>query len=209
MRITFLLAGCLVLIIVWGLLPIMAPHAFYSHMIMHMGVVAVAAPLLAIGIAGGQSDPVVKYPQWFAPIPISLGELIVVWGWHAPGLHHWARHTVLGLFAEQSMFLGFGLLLWLSAFGGSRPLDANRAATGLIALLLTMMHMVLLGALLALTARPLYVHGESHTELTPLEDQHLGGAIMLIGGGISYLLGGLWLSLQLLRGDSVEPRGTR
>jgi putative membrane protein len=175
-----------------------------------LGNVRVAiAVLLALGIAGERLDPVVRIPDLFAPIPISLLELVVVWTWHAPGLHHLARHTVFGLLAEQSMFLICGLLLWLSAFGGNRPQDANRAAVGGVGLLLTMMHMVLLGALLALTPRTLYAHGESHTGLTSLEDQHLGGAIMLVGGGVSYLLGGLWLSFQLLRGNSTQPRVTR
>ncbi len=190
-------------------MPLLAPSAFFVHMTMHMGVVAVAAPFLAIGIAGGRLDPVARIPQLFAPIPISLLELVVVWTWHAPGLHHLARHTVMGLLAEQFMFLVCGLLLWLSAFGGSSPHDANRAAAGVIGLLLTMMHMVLLGALLALTPRTLYAHGESHTGLTPLEDQHLGGAIMLVGGGVSYLLGGLWLSVRLLRGNAIQPRGSQ
>ena len=91
----------------------------------------------------------------------------------------------------------------------SSPHDANRAAAGVIGLLLTMMHMVLLGALLALTPRTLYAHGESHTGLTPLEDQHLGGAIMLVGGGVSYLVGGLWLSVRLLRGNTIQQRGSQ
>jgi putative membrane protein len=217
MRTAFLIAGLFVLVAVWGLLPVLAPTTFYAHMIMHMGVVAVAAPLLAIGLAGTAFDPVVRFPEWFAPIPISLVELVVVWAWHAPGLHHLARHTTVGLLAEQSMFLTCGLLLWLSAFGGSKQLGSNRIATGIIGLLLTLMHMVLLGALLALSPRPLYAHGDHHTGhlsghfsgLTPLEDQHLGGAIMLVGGGISYLLGGLWLSFRLLHEKSFEPRGTR
>ncbi len=213
MRTAFFIAGFLVLFSVWGLLPILIPPAFYAHMIMHMGVVAVAAPFLAIGIAGGRFDPVIRNPQWFAPIPISLFELVVVWAWHAPGLHHWARHTTLGTLTEQSMFLGCGLLLWLSAFGGSRPLEATRVAAGVIGLLLTMMHMVLLGALLALTPRPLYDHAHGHSEsyvqLSPLEDQHLGGAIMLVGGGIAYLVGGLVLSYRLLRCDLIQPRGVR
>lgn len=208
MRTTFFIAGLLMLFFVWGLLPILVPPTFYAHMIMHMGVVAVAAPLLAIGIAGGGSDPVIKFPHLFAPIPISLIELVVVWAWHTPGLHHLSRHTVLGTLTEQSMFLTCGLLLWLSAFGGGSHLEANRAAAGVIGLLLTMMHMVLLGALLALTPRPLYSHDHSHAGLTPLEDQHLGGAIMLVGGGVSYLLGGLWLSVRVLRGNSTLPRGT-
>ena len=209
MRPTCLIAGCLILFSVWSLLPLLAPPAFFVHMIMHMGVVAVAAPLVALGIAGGRLDPVVTTPGLFAPIPISLLELVVVWAWHAPGLHHLARHTLLGLLAEQSMFLVCGLLLWLSAFGGIQPLETNRAAAGVIGLLLTMMHMVLLGALLALTPRALYAHGESHVGLTALQDQHVGGAIMLIGGGVSYLLGGLCLSLRLLRGNAVQTRGTR
>ncbi len=211
MRKAFLFAGCLTLFVMWIVLPLLASSAFYVHMIMHMGVVAVAAPLLAIGIGGGPMDPVKKFPQLFAPVPISLLELVVVWAWHAPGLHQVARHSVLGVLAEQSMFLGCGLLLWLSAFGGNVQSDANRAAAGVIGLLLTMMHMVLLGALLALTPRALYVHGDSvhgdsHNGLTPLEDQHLGGAIMLIGGGISYLVGGLWLSVRLLRGNALHSR---
>ena len=213
MRPLFLLLGYLTLFVTWGILPVMAPSAFFVHMIMHMGVVAVAAPFLAIGIAGGRLDPVAIFPRLLAPIPISLLELVVVWTWHAPSLHHVARHTVFGLLAEQSMFLGCGLLLWLSAFGGRLPLDADRAAAGVIGLLLTMMHMVLLGALLALTPRTLYTHHAGHDEgytgLTPLEDQHLGGAIMLLGGGVSYLIGGLWLSVRLLRRNAIQTKGSQ
>jgi putative membrane protein len=205
MRTAILITGMATLATMWGLVPLLAPNAFFVHMTMHMGVVAVAAPLLAIGIAGGRLDPVSRIPRLFPPIPISLIELVVVWAWHAPRLHHVARHSMAGLLAEQSMFLVCGLLLWLSAFGGNSPCDKSRAAAGVIGLLLTMMHMVLLGALLALTPRPLYEHAASHYELTPLEDQHLGGAIMLLGGGVSYLIGGLSLTVRLLKGDRSEP----
>jgi putative membrane protein len=174
-------------------------------MTMHMGVVAVAAALLALGVAGGRLDPVRHTPRLFAPIPASALELVVVWAWHAPGLHHTARHGMAGLMAEQGMFLLAGLLMWLSAFGGDAWRRRNRAAAGVLGLLLTAMHMTLLGALLALTPRPLYAHVDGGAELTPLEDQHLGGAIMLLSGGASYLLGGLWLTAELLRGPVLEP----
>jgi putative membrane protein len=106
------------------------------------------------------------------------------------------------------MFLFTGLLVWLSAFGGDAWQRGNRTAAGIIGLLLTAMHMTLLGALLALTSRPLYTHAEGFTVagLTPLEDQHLGGAIMLLVGGLSYLCGGLWLTVGLLRHPVLEPR---
>ena len=201
MRNAWLILGLLALAGVWlGPLPQLAHRAFFAHMAMHMGVVAIAAPFLAFGIAGRSLDPVRKWPALFPPIPISLLELIVVWAWHAPALHHAARHSTAGLVAEQGAFLLAGLLVWLSAFGGDPAQRRERAGAGVAALLLTSMHMTLLGALLALTPRPLYAHAAHFSTLTPLEDQHLGGAIMLIIGGISYLAGGLWLTAGLVRG---------
>ncbi|HSK80652.1 MAG TPA: cytochrome c oxidase assembly protein [Thermoanaerobaculia bacterium] len=208
MRRALLIAGSLTLAAVWlGPLPELARSAFFAHMTMHMGVVAVAAPLLALGIAGGRLDPVRRAPALFAPastpILASVLELMVVWAWHAPVPHHLARQSAAGMVAEQGMFLAAGLLVWLSAFGGDSPRNGNRTGAGIVGLLLTSMHMTLLGALLALAQRPLYPHLHGFSGLTSLEDQHLGGAIMLLVGGLSYLLGGLWLTAGLLKGRAL------
>ena len=207
MRRTLFITGLLILAVVWlGPLPELAQQAFWAHMTMHMGVVAVAAPLLALGIAGSRFDPVPVSPRLlFAPIPASVLELIIVWAWHAPAPHHMARQSIAGLMAEQGMFLAAGLLVWLSAFGGGALRRGRRAAAGVVGLLLTSMHMTLLGALLALTPRPLYAHLDGIAELSALEDQHLGGAIMLLVGAISYLLGGLGLTVGILKGSVAEP----
>jgi putative membrane protein len=189
-------AGALALAWLTGL-PALARHAFSAHMAMHMAVVAVAAPLLAAAVAGTRWDPTRRAPALFAPIPASFVELLVVWAWHAPALHHAARHSPAAHAAEQGTFLASGLLLWLAALGGPRG-DAGRRASGVVALLLTSMHMTLLGALLALTPRPLY-HRAPVSALSPLDDQHLGGAIMLLVGGLVYLAGGLALTRDLLR----------
>jgi len=205
MRRVLLILGLLTLAAAWlGPLPQLAGRAFFAHMTMHMGVVAVAAPFIALGVAGGRFDPVRRAPALFAPIPASVLELVAVWAWHTPGLHHAARHSAAGLVAEQGMFLLTGLLVWLSAFGGDERRGSTRRAAGVVGLLLTTMHMTLLGALLALSPRPLYTHVEGFGGLTPLEDQHLGGAIMLLVGGISYLAGGLWLMSGLLRGAALK-----
>lgn len=205
MRQYLLALGFLTLGAIWfGPLPHLAAHAFVAHMAMHMGVVAVAAPLLSFGVAGSRFDPVRTAPALFAPIPASVLELVVVWTWHTPALHHVARRAPLGLAVEQGMFLLAGLFVWLSACGGDSRSYENRTAAGVVGLLLTSMHMTLLGALLALPPRPLYVHRTSYWGLTPLQDQHLGGVVMLVVGGMSYLLGGLWLMLRLLR--RVTPR---
>ena len=205
MRRLLLILGFLTLAVAWlGPLPQLAKTAFFAHMTLHMVVVAVAAPFIALGIAEGQYDPVRRIPRIFAPIPASIIELIVVWAWHTPLLHHAARQGMMGIVVEQGTFLLTGLLMWLSAFGGDEKHNVNRRAAGVIGLLLTSMHMTLLGALLALSPRLLYAHAEGFSGLTAIDDQHLGGAIMLLIGGISYLAGGLWLMVGLLRKSAFK-----
>lgn len=198
MRRILFIAGILVLAALWlGPLPVRAEGSFAAHMAMHMGVVAVAAPMLALGAAGTRLDPALRWPRAVTPIPASVLELIVVWAWHAPLLHHLARHHPAGLVLEQGSFLLAGLLVWASAFGGA-PAPGRRAA-GVVGLLLTSMHMTLLGALLALSPRPLYEHLAGAGSLTALDDQHLGGAIMLLVGAAAYLAGGVALTARVLR----------
>jgi putative membrane protein len=202
MRWTLFAAGALLLAILWiGPLPELAPASFTAHMTLHMGVVAVAAPLIAAGVAGGRLDPARAAPRLFSAIPAAVVELAVVWAWHAPALHHAARESTAWLLLEQGSFAGAGLLVWISALGGEPFRPGTRAGSGVVALLLTSMHMTLLGALLALAPRPLYRHGAALVS-SALDDQHLGGTIMLVVGGASYLMGGLLLSRRLL----VAPR---
>jgi putative membrane protein len=178
----------------------LVPGAFSAHMIVHMGVVAIAAPVIALGVAGGRFDPVRRAPALFPPIPLSLVELFVVWVWHAPALHHGAHRSSALFWIEQLSFLASGFLVWLSVFGGDARERINRRPVGLVALLLTSMHMTLLGALLALSPRTLYGHAGG------LDDQHLGGAFMLLAGSVSYLAGGLWVALDMLRDRRGVPR---
>ncbi|MGE3509072.1 MAG: cytochrome c oxidase assembly protein [Vicinamibacterales bacterium] len=204
----FLGAGLLVLALAWlGPLPLLAARFFTAHMTVHMAVVAIAAPLLAIGCAVGRFDMTRYFPSVFSPVPASAVELIVVWAWHAPALHQLARASATGFACEQLLFLLAGYLVWMSSLGGDARHGGGRAGAGVVALLLTSMHMTLLGALLALSPRPLYVHANlaGLPPLDPLVDQHIGGVMMLLVGGFSYLAGGLWLSSALLRTGRTAP----
>ncbi len=174
---------------------------FTRHMVAHMALVALAAPLLALVIARSRFNPVPFRPQWFSPITASLLEFFVIWAWHAPALHVAARHDG-GMFAlEQVSFLGASTYLWLAILGGDRASSAMRAATGIVALVLTFAHMTMLGAVLALTPRDLYGHGAE-----ALADQQLGGAVMIASGTAAYLGAALWLSRSLL---IARPYGGR
>src|SRR5688572_176394 len=97
MRRAWATLGMLALASCWlGPLPELAQTAFFAHMALHMGVVAVAAPFLALALMGSAYDPVRRWPLLLPPIPISLVELVIVWAWHAPALHEAARQSTGG-----------------------------------------------------------------------------------------------------------------
>jgi putative membrane protein len=171
------------------------PLGITGHMVAHMVTVAVAAPLLAWGVAGSRFDPAARWPAIVTPLAMTLVELAVVWGWHLPAMRAFAATLPLALVLEQASFLAAGLLLWSAVLGT----QAGHGAAGVGALLLTSMHMTLLGVLIGLAPRPLY-GGHGHPAgLTTLADQQLGGVVMLMVGAACYLIGGLVMLGGLLR----------
>lgn len=172
-----------------------APVGMTGHMTGHMIAVAVSAPLLAFGLAGGPLDLAKRWPRVVTPMAMMVVELLAVWSWHLPALRRLTMNLPALAAAEHATFLAAGLLLWSAAIH-----TPNRAA-GIGALLLTSMHMTLLGVLICLAPRPLYAmhHHAAPFGLDALADQQLGGVAMLVIGGASYLLGGLALLAGLLR----------
>jgi putative membrane protein len=200
-----LIFGALTLAVAWTVAA--GAYGLTGHMIAHMAAVAVAAPLIAWGLAGTRADPATRWSSIVTPLPMSLVELLVVWGWHVPAARELASSSALGLAVEQAMFLAAGLLLWSACFGSIGSGAGIRRASGVAALLLTTMHMTLLGVLITLAPRTLFA-SSGFTCLghvyAPLVDQQIGGVVMLVVGAGSYLLGGLALLSRLLW--SASPR---
>jgi putative membrane protein len=199
------MAGWLVLFAAWwGPLPHLAMPSFAVHMIVHISIVAVAAPLIGAWLA---SSPLrLRLPRLlWSPITASVFEFIVVWSWHTPMLHELAQLSRATFVAEQASFVIAGVVLWTSALRR----NGASAGAGVVALLLTSMHMILLGTLLTLAPRPLYTHDISSLGdlYAGLAGQRLGGMVMLIGGGLPYLAGGLYLVHRLLREPPIADTG--
>lgn len=190
------------LAVVWGgAAALVAAGPFSAHMVAHVTVMSLAAPLLAAALAGSAADPTRRWPALAAPLPAMLAEFVVVWGWHLPLLHGWARVSAPAYAAEQASFLLVGLALWLSVLGGGGRDARPRRAAGVVALLMTSMHMTLLGVLITLAPRGLYHPAGAAV----LADQQIAGMVMLFGGATSYLAGGLWLVHRLLQEPRKEP----
>lgn len=165
---------------------------FSAHMITHMALVAVAAPFMAIGLKD-------LFPKINIPVLLAtLLEFCVVWAWHIPALHNLARTSDVFLMIEQASFLLVGIIVWASVLT-----VAGRLA-GAGGLLLTSMHMTLLGTIITLAPRILYQHGNAGS--LHLWDQQLGGMIMLAVGTPVYLIAGLFLVYRELNVDRKAER---
>lgn len=175
--------ACLCLALIW--LPDWSSRLgeFPGHMLRHMGLVAIAAPLIVLAWpALRRAAPPVMVAVVF--------EALVVWGAHLPQAHAAARLDGTAFMVEQALFLTAGLAVWAGAL---------RSASGLAGaggLLLTSMHMTMLGTMLILAPRDIYA---AFCGTVPdLGGQQVGGILMLAIGTPVYLAAGLYLSATTL-----------
>jgi putative membrane protein len=155
-------------------------------MLLHLGLMLVVAPLLAMGLAQRLPTPTSFRDAMGWYLLAGAFEALVVLGWHIPLLHDAAGHAPLLFVVEQLSFLAAGLALWICIFTAR---VAGAAIAGALVAALTFSHMSMFGLLLALAPRLLYDPDlcQGWLGADRVDDQHLGGALMA-AGGLVYLL---------------------
>lgn len=215
MRIASTVAGfALAALLLLSPLDRLADRLLSAHMIQHLGLMLIAAPLLVLGRPGiaalwavppsgrpgvGRLGQGMTGRLWRAathPFGAWVLYFAVLWMWHMPALHQRALAND-GVHALQHMsFLGVAVLFWIAVL--ERPRAEGRAGA-FLAIFATAIQSCALAALLT-TSRtlwyPAYALGGGATGLTPLEDQQLAGLIMwvpccaiLIGAAIAVFAG--------------------
>lgn len=192
--------GFALLAVLWlGPLPAMSRTAFSAHMLLHVGVVALVAPLLALGLVrAGVQFRQERIRRWTL---VAFGlEMLVVWGWHTPALHEAAAREVSVFVVQQLSFLGIGLAVWLLGFAAR---TRGAMAVAALGFLMTFMHMTMLGLLLIFAPKLLYPADLclGAFGFQALDDQRFGGVLMAAWSGIAYLAGGIMLGARVLRAD--------
>ena len=201
---------------------------FSAHMIQHELMMVVAAPLLVLGRpmlamvfafpgdarqrlgALGRAAPVrAAWRACSAPAAAWLLHAAALWGWHAPGPYQASLRSDAAHALQHASFLGTALLFWWALLRGR---EARRGQGWALAYVFTtLLHTGLLGALLTFSPAlwyPDYAATTAPWGLMPLEDQRLGGLIMWIPGGLSYLVAGLALLASWLRESEGRRRET-
>jgi cytochrome c oxidase assembly factor CtaG len=184
---------------------------FSAHMTQHELMMVVAAPLLVIGrpfvacawglprswrrqvrVVMGANGLRDLWQLMSAPAVATIAHAVAVGVWHVPGPYQATLTSGVAHGLQHLAFFWTAVLFWWVIL---RPRRASRGQA-VIYLFVTTLWTGALGALLAFAPElwyPQYAATTGAWGLTPLEDQQLGGIIMWIPGGVSYLVAALAL----------------
>ena len=180
-----------------------ADRWLFAHMVQHLLLTLVAAPLLVVAIGAwprlwvtlrtrvsGRREAlgrVLTHP--LVALVLSAG---VLWAWHAPQAYDAALADARVHAAEHLSFVVAYVLYWWPLLGPGRTERSN--AFRALYLLAGAVTGGLLGALLTFAPDAWYAHytaTPSATGLSPLADQHLAGAVMWLVGAVPFVLIGV------------------
>jgi putative membrane protein len=178
------------------------------HMIEHLLLGDIAALLIVLGLTGPLIAPLLRI-GFFDRLRILAHPLIAfpLWAldlyiWHLPIFYEAALRDGGVHALEHAMFLDFGINMWMCLFG---PLPmprwfGNLAKLGyIVAVRLTG---TVLGNVFLWSGTvfyPFYAHGEAVRHVSPLADQSVAGAIMMVEESILTLCLFCWLFLRSAR----------
>lgn len=175
----------------------------WVHMVQHMLLMNVAAPLLVAGapalvIVSGVPAPYrsgvarlvqrLDRPWLWNPVFIFVLFALTLWLWHLPVLYLAALRDPVVHDLEHLTFFVAAVLLWRLVLD---PISRRRLhpAAAVAFLFATSLQAMSLGVFMALSTDPWYGDYAGRTAawgLSALEDQQLAGAIMWMPGGLVY-----------------------
>jgi cytochrome c oxidase assembly factor CtaG len=228
----FVAAMVTVLVALTGPVDANADKLFWVHMLQHVLLVMVAAPLLVLaapwnemwrplplGLRRGIAKPVARR-RWAAPlraVGAFLGRPIPAWiafnanllVWHWPRLYDLALRTQWVHDLEHLLFLSTAVLFWAQVWD-SPPLRARLGGFGrVIYITAATVPSWLLAVVLALATRPLYPAYTGHAGMSPLTDQQLAAGVMWGPGAIPLSVAVFVGIHRWLAADGAPQRGAR
>lgn len=197
-----------------------------AHMVQHVVLVVVAAPLLAFAAPGaavlrgtplvarravvtGRRQVGLTYRRLRVlrhPVTVWLLHVATLWLWHAAVLYDAAVRQPALHALQHTLFLVTAVLFWRVVVGAR--VAARPSYGGGIALLFTMaLQSVFLAMLLTFAREPWYSVYEGTTGvwgLTQLADQQLAGVIMWVPAGAVYAVTGVVLLSAWIRSPDAD-----
>ena len=178
-----------------GLIALVSPldelgdeYLFSAHMVQHLLLMFVTAPLWLIGTSGWLVDGIIPkrldglVKRLASPMSAFVAFVGVMWFWHIPAVYEMAQESEAIHIFEHLTFIGSALIGWWPVAGADvsripKPVPPIR----MLYLFLLAIPCTGLAAILTLAHTPLYpfyVTAPHIFGLDALQDQHLGGLLM-------------------------------
>jgi cytochrome c oxidase assembly factor CtaG len=194
---------------------------FLMHMIQHLLLLDIAAILLILGLSRKILRPVTKRllpveqkAGFFATPTFAITLYVgVMWVWHIPALYDAALENPFVHVLEHLSFAFAGGLYWWHIFSPIRPRHRliGLGSAGYMAS--TKVFVGLLGVFLTFSPDNFYAFYDDQPrfwELSPAEDQAVGGAIMALEQMIVMGAAFAWLFIRMLtESDHADRRAER
>jgi len=186
----------------------LAVQLFSWHMVQHLLLILIVAPLLVYGTpvlvitlalphttrkglrALERSRPTMLLKTVLFHYAIAGAVFAVaLWAWHLPSLYQAAVADDRWHVLEHSSFIGASLLFWMQVIGRRR--HRLNFGPAILLVFVSGLQSAALSVVLIFSGRALYpIHagGTRAWGLTPLEDQQLAGAIMWTPVGLVFLV---------------------
>jgi putative membrane protein len=136
------------------------------------------------------------------PLVAWLAYAIVLWAWYIPAFFEAALNNEVVHALQHTILLLASALLWWAVIRDRYRYSRYRFAA--LLLLATALHNAILGALLVWASSvwyPSYIASSLSSPLSPLNDQRLGGIIMLVPSLLAYLSAGFVLVRRIHEAD--------
>ncbi|GIV96432.1 MAG: hypothetical protein KatS3mg057_1089 [Herpetosiphonaceae bacterium] len=201
-------------------------HLLSAHMIQHLLLTMVTAPLLLIGTPAWLARPylrnrtVARLAHTITrPLPALLIFNAIFLGWHVPALYDLALRSLPIHILEHLLFLGAALVAWWPILS---PLPEIPRATYPVQILYLFVQSIpptIVGAIIALADEPIYPTYAAMPRVWDIDvmtDQTVGGLIMWIPGALIFLVAltvvwFIWMNDNdqaetVIYGETVEGR---
>ncbi len=191
----------------------LAANLVWVHMVQHVILVALAPPLLVLGMRAIQVAEQPGYVRRLAAHPGRCAAVygILIWLWHAPRFYEAALLDPRIHLLMYGTLVASAMLFWTGILSARRD-GAAQGGWAILALLITFVHTGLLGALLLFSPRlwfPLLAGTSATWGMAPLADQQLAGLIMWVPMGAIFLLAALWVASGALSHSDDARRPLR
>jgi len=208
---------------------VLGGQLFFMHMIQHLVLIMIAAPLLLVGnpfpvlmwgLPRGARQKVgglLSGPSKFRRVVTKLTSPGIVWllfftvyvGWHDPNMYNLALRSPFVHDLEHLSFFIASMLFWWHVTGVAprfhRTMTTFQRLTYVLSIIPANM---ILGVVIAFATEPIYTYYTTVPRLWGLsvvQDQSIAGIIMWIPGSMMYILIALILVSRIVQSESEKP----